>query len=185
MGAMRTRRHTFAPPGPARPAFPARLARLARPAFPARPARPVRAPGYTLIELLFVLSILGVLLAITMPPLTRWLDAAAVHAARDELAGGLALTRVAAVSGRGATLVLDPAAGRFWIRTEEEDGSATATDLARRYRVRIDVGASTAPVLFHYDALGIGRLANRTVRVHRGRAEAGLTVSAYGRFRRW
>lgn len=169
MGGMRTRHRTFAPPGPARTAF---------------PARPERARGYTLIELLVVLSVLGVLLAITLPPITRWRDAAAAHAARDELAGALALTRVVAVSARGATLVLDPTTGRFWIRTEEEE-DGPATDLAGRYRVRVDAGPSTEPVLFHYDALGIGRLANRTVRVRRGRAEAGLTVSAYGRFRRW
>ncbi len=145
-------------------------------------------PGYTLIELLVVLSVLGVILAITMPPLTRWRDAAAVHAARDELAGALAWTRVAAVSHQGATLVLDPHTGRFWIRFGSVD-AGTATDLAGRYRVRIDAGAAAAadadPVLFHYDALGIGRLANRTVRIRRGKAEAGLTVSAYGRFRRW
>ena len=143
----------------------------------------MRAPGYTLIEILLVLCFLGVLLAISLPPLARWRDAAAVHAARDELAGALALTRITAASRSGATLVLDPPTARFWT---EVDGQrpAPATDLASRYRVRVEAG-SAGPVLFHYDALGIGRLTSRTIRIRRHGAEAGLTVSAYGRFRRW
>lgn len=141
-------------------------------------------PGHTLIELLIVMAFLAILLAISMPPLTRWRDAAAVHAARDEIAGALAWTRIAATSRNGATLVLDSGTGRFWTRIGE-DATGPVTDLAGRYQVAIEAGSATSPALFHYDALGIGRLANRTIRVRRGGAEAGLTVSAYGRFRRW
>jgi hypothetical protein len=35
----------------------------------------------------------------------------------------------------------------------------------------------------HYDGLGIGRLANASIRVRRGDVAAGLTISAYGRVR--
>lgn len=147
--------------------------------------------GYTLAEVTVTLSVLGVLLAVILPPLTRWRDTAAVHAARDELAAALAWTRIAAASHRGATLVLDAPTGRFWTELAAADiGSGTggqsgrASDLRARYGVRVEVGSS-ATVAFQYDALGIGRLTNRTVRIRRGGAEAGLTVSAYGRFRRW
>lgn len=146
------------------------------------PAAPPR-PGFTLIEMLIVLSVLGVLLVLTLPPVARWRDAAAVHAARDELAAALAWTRVAAASRSGATLVLDPETGRFWT-VAAAGAAAPPTDLGSRYRVRLDVGSS-GPVLFHYDALGIGRLTSRTVHIRRRGAEAGLTVSAYGRVRRW
>ncbi|MFW5951632.1 MAG: prepilin-type N-terminal cleavage/methylation domain-containing protein [Gemmatimonadota bacterium] len=143
----------------------------------------MRTHGYTLIELLFVLLILGGLLGIAMPPAGRWLDDAAVHAARDELAGALAWTRMAAASAGGATLVLDPATARFEI-LGPAGARGPATDLARRYRVEVDVGTDQ-PVLLRYDALGIGRIASRTIRIRRHAAEAGLTVSAYGRVRRW
>lgn len=148
---------------------------------PMRAAHPT--PGFTLIEMVLVLLLLGVMLTVTLPPFARWRDAAAVHAARDELAAGLAWARVAAYSRNGATLVLDAAEGRFWtLATGEAD--TPATDLRARYGVRVEAG-SAGTVLFHYDALGIGRLSSRTVRIQRRGAEAGLTVSAYGRVRRW
>lgn len=139
-------------------------------------------PGYTLIELITVMAVLAMLLGVAVPPALRWRDAAAVRSARDEFAAGLAWTRVAAASHGGATLVLDPATGRFWTRTAGRD--APPTDLGAQYGVHVDPG-TTGPVVFHYDALGIGRLTNRTVRLRRGSAEAGVTVSAYGRYRRW
>ncbi len=138
--------------------------------------------GYTLVEMIVVTALLGVLLAIALPPTLRWRDAAAVRSARDELAAGLAWTRVAAASHGGATLLLDPVTGRFWTRTAGRNGEAV--DLTGRYGVRVDPGTEEE-VAFHYDALGIGRLTNRTVRIHRGAAEGGVTVGAYGRYRRW
>ncbi|MFO7892290.1 MAG: type II secretion system protein [Longimicrobiales bacterium] len=142
----------------------------------------MRQPGYTLIELIVATAVLGVILAIALPPALRWRDAAAVCAARDELAAGLAWTRMAAASHGGATLLLDPAAGRFWTRTDGHDSEPVA--LAVRYGVRVEAGSDEV-IAFYYDALGIGRLTNRTVGMVRGQAEAGVTVSAYGRYRRW
>ena len=139
--------------------------------------------GYTLLELLIVLTLVGTLATIALPPLTRWRDEAAAHAARDELIGALAWTRVAAIAHGGATLVLDPAIGRFW--TELGDGSRRpAIDLKARYRVTVDAGRTDA-IHLYYDALGIGRRTSRTLRIRRGAAEAGLTISAYGRARPW
>ncbi len=142
----------------------------------------MRTHGFTLVELLLALLILAGLLTVALPPVGRWRDQAAVRAARDELASALSWTRLAAASRDGATLVLDPATGRFW--TERAGERTPAVDLARRYRVRVEVGTGAA-VRFRYDGLGIGRLANRTVRIRRSDALAGLTVNSYGRVRRW
>lgn len=143
----------------------------------------MRRHGFTLVELILVAALLAVLLAVAMPPVFRWRDAAAVRAARDELAAGLGWTRMAAAAHGGATLALDPLTGRYWIRIAD-GGGPEPVELGRRYGVAFDPG-TTDPVLFPYDALGIGRLGNRTVRIRRGHAEGGLTVSAYGRYRRW
>lgn len=143
----------------------------------------MRHPGFTLVEMIMVMTVLATLLGIALPPTARWRHAAAVRTARDELAAGLAWTRMAAASHGGASLVLDPLTGRFWTRTADGRDSEPV-DLQARYGVRVDAG-SDDPVVFPYDALGIGRLTSRTVYVRRGSAEAGLTVSAYGRCRRW
>lgn len=139
--------------------------------------------GYTFIELLLALAMLGILLTIALPPTGRWQDRVAVRAARDELAGAIAWTRVAAAARGGAVLAVDPLTGRLWTRTR--DGEDTRfVDLAARYGVEVDAGTSTLSLL-HYDALGIGRAASRTFTIRRREASAGVTVSAYGRYRRW
>ena len=139
--------------------------------------------GYTHAELLLVLAILGILIAVAYPPIGRWRDRAAVHAARDELAAGLSRTRMLAVSAAGATLVLHPESGRFWTRSDL-GLTIPPVDLNGRYHVHVDAAGGDS-ISFRYDALGIGRLASRTVWIRRRDAEAGLTVSAYGRLRRW
>lgn len=143
----------------------------------------MRHSGTTLIELIVVLAVLAVLLGVAVLSSARWRDEAAVRAARDELASGLAQARVTAVSSGGAALILDPAAGRFWTVTDS-GAAGEPVSLEDRYGVLVDPGGDDLVVL-RYDGLGIGRLASRTVRIRRGRAEAGLTVSAYGRTRRW
>lgn len=139
--------------------------------------------GYTLIELLLVLTVLAVLLGLALPPLGRWRDRAAVRAARDELAGAVAWTRMAAAARGGAALAVDPVAGQVWTRARDGTDSAPV-NLSARYAVRVETGTNGV-VLLQYDALGIGRMASRTFTLRRGDAVAGVTVSAYGRHRRW
>lgn len=142
--------------------------------------------GYTLTELVVVLAVLAVLLGIAMPPVGRWRDRTAVRTARDELAAALAWTRMAAAASGGAALAVDPETGRIWIRTAggSEWRDSPPINLRARYGVRFDPGAG-AVIRLPYDALGIGRFASRTFTLRRGAAVAGVTVSAYGRYRRW
>ena len=142
-----------------------------------------RSRGFSLLELLLVLALLGILLGVSLPPTARWRDAMAVRAAREDLAAGISWTRLVASTRGGAVLVLDPATARFWTTTTT-GGAERQVDLRERYGVRLDVGPSEA-VSLRFDALGIGRIASRRISIYRGRAEAGLVVSAYGRMRRW
>jgi prepilin-type N-terminal cleavage/methylation domain-containing protein len=143
-----------------------------------------RARGFTLVELLIVLAVLGVLMGMSMPQLGRWRDAAAATGARDELAARLARTRVAAATNGGAALVLDVRTGRY--RVDLGDGtSAVEGDLAERYGVVVESAGVQDSLVLRYDALGIGRMTGRTILLRRGAAVAGIVVSPYGRFRRW
>lgn len=141
--------------------------------------------GATLVELVTICTILGVLLAMAAPPLQRGLDRIAVVAARDALAAGVARTRAAAIGAGGATLVLDLARGSFEVHSATGDTLVAARTLAQEFGVALSADGAAERVLLTYDGIGIGRLANRTIRIRRGDAEAGLTVSAYGRARAW
>lgn len=143
----------------------------------------IRRGGVSVIEMLVVLSLLGILLGMIAPGAVRWRDAAAVRGARDELAAGLAWTRLAAAAHGGASLVMDPAAARYWI-TMRDGATRRAVDLFDRYGVTLETG-TTDTLALEYDALGIGRVTSRTLRLRRGSAEGGLVVSGHGRFRRW
>lgn len=156
---------------------------MAVPRFGGHPRGMSTPRGFTLLELMVVLGLLALLLAISAPRLVRWRDAAAVRAARDDVATSLARVRLAAVAAGGAALVLDPAGHRIWTRTATRD-TAHLVDLRGRYGVALDVGAD-GPVELRFDGLGIGRIASRRIILRRREAEAGLTVSAYGRARRW
>jgi prepilin-type N-terminal cleavage/methylation domain-containing protein len=140
--------------------------------------------GHTLIELLTVTTILAVMVGLALPPAGRWRDAAAVRAARDDVAGRLAWTRVAASYHGGAVLVLDVPGARY--RVELPDGtSAYQADLRQLYGVSMESAGVKDTLLLRYDGLGIGRTTGGTLRFRRGGATAGLTVTPYGRYRRW
>jgi Tfp pilus assembly protein FimT len=145
-----------------------------------------RPSGLTLLEALVVLGLLATILAAASPALLRQLDRYAVVGAREALAGAAARARAVAVAAGGASLVLDVPAGRAWIETTAGDTIGDAVHLNTVYGVQTRVvGSSAQRVALGFDGLGIGRLANRTIRFERGEAAAGLTISAYGRIRRW
>lgn len=142
--------------------------------------------GMTLVELVFVLLLLGVLLGLASPPLMRGLHRHAVRSARDVIAAELARARTVAVARGGAVLVLDLAGGQCWIETVAGDTAGSPIQLAREFRVDLAVdGADDDQLALRFDGLGIGRMMNRTIRIRRGEAEVGLTLSTHGRVRRW
>ncbi len=140
--------------------------------------------GLTILEMVLVLLLAGILAGLAWPPLARARDGALVRAARDDLAVTIARTRSAALARGGATFVAEADTDRFWVRGAGADTVAGPVDVRARYGVGLEtVGGPVAEL--RYDALGIGRLASRTFRLRRGDAEAGVTVSSYGRVRTW
>ena len=142
-----------------------------------------RRSGYSLLEITVVLLLLGVLLGLTVPPFQRALAYAEARSARDVVAGEAARARALAAARGGADVVLDVNRRRVWI--EARDTATAPRPLGDgRLRVWAD-GVAADTIRLRYDALGLGVLASRTLRFRAGVAEAGLTISSYGRVRSW
>jgi len=135
--------------------------------------------GYTLLEILAALAILAVGASMALAPLRRQLDGAAVEASIRLTQSQLARARgEARFRGEGG-LVVDGEAGVLRL----VGGDAVVLDsirLSALHRVSVDTG-SREPVSIRFDALGVGRVASRTLLFRRGRVEERLVISSYGR----
>lgn len=138
--------------------------------------------GATLYELLIVLILLGIFTSLAAPSLRTTMDILAVRAAREAAFGLFTRARVLALQHGGADIVLS--AGHDCIQIRTADGVV-------RHELRLaqqDVDLVLAggdPVVLRYDAYGLGRMMSRTLTLRGRKAYAGLTVSSFGRVRRW
>lgn len=138
--------------------------------------------GHTLIELLLVLVLMGVSAAAMTPAAREYRDRAAVTAAREAVVGLLVEARMGAMErGRGVVrIVTDP----WRAAAVAGDSTVRAVDLSAEYGVDLSLAGSPDTVEIRYDALGLGRVASRTLVFERGDQVASLVVSAFGRVRR-
>ncbi len=94
--------------------------------------------GYTLTEMLIVLSVIGVIVAITLPSMVAGLRQQATRGAVDRLAMTHSLARSTAVRyGRVAELHIDATNVRFWVEVDTSgtgirDTVGLMNDLARQ-----------------------------------------------------
>jgi Tfp pilus assembly protein FimT len=134
-----------------------------------------------LLELIIAITLLAILATLVAPGARSGLDGLRVRHAREATFALATRARAIARERGGAQLILDLAARRA--RVEDTDGAIlAAADLTD---CDIVVAGATGTVTLTYDARGLGRMASRTVGFERGRAQAGLTFSSYGRVRRW
>jgi type II secretory pathway pseudopilin PulG len=138
--------------------------------------------GHSLIELLFVMTLMGVAVTALAPAARRQRDRAQVVGAREAVVALLAEARTAAMERGSATVhvATDPPFA---------EGRAAGVPVRRvalgdEFGVTVTLsGAATAADL-SYDALGIGRLTSQTITFRRGHSSTELVVSGYGRVRR-
>jgi type II secretory pathway pseudopilin PulG len=138
--------------------------------------------GHTLIELAFVLLLVGVATASAAPSARRLTERTAVAAAREALVGLFTEARLAAVEEGGALVRIEASPWRAEV--EARGKSARRVALETDFGVTVELGGGRTQVDLAYDALGLGRVASQTIILRKGDATAELIVSGYGRVRR-
>jgi prepilin-type N-terminal cleavage/methylation domain-containing protein len=140
-------------------------------------------PAFTLLELIVVLSVLGIVMAIAAPGVSRSRNAAAVRSASNDLASTFAFARQAALSRRRLTaIVFDTAAGVVTVRSAGAGAAERILwrDLGLSYGIVLRANRDSAV----YDARGLGYgVSNLTITIRRGTAVDTLTLSRLGRLR--
>jgi prepilin-type N-terminal cleavage/methylation domain-containing protein len=135
--------------------------------------------AFTLLELTVVLTIGGLLLALSAPRFAALRDAWSVRSAMTDLAATFSLARETAIARRTpVAVVMDTAGGVVRVRTGGR--SYRSSDLRVAFGVRLGANRDSAV----YDPRGLGYgLSNLTVTVRRGGLVDTLTMSRLGRVR--
>ncbi|MFI5228159.1 MAG: Tfp pilus assembly protein FimT/FimU [Gemmatimonadales bacterium] len=146
--------------------------------MPGRPPR--RAPsGYSLLELVIVMMMIGVLLAIALPRTASLRDRSSVRAAMTDLSAAFSLARRTALSRRAlVSVVLDTAARTVEVRSAGD--RLWRRTLGESYGIVLGSDRDSAV----YDPRGFGYgVSNLSVIVRRGEMVDTLTMSRLGRVR--
>jgi type II secretory pathway pseudopilin PulG len=138
--------------------------------------------GHTLVELTFVLLLMGVAAASVAPTARQLQERAAVAAAREAVVGLLAEARLAAIETGGATVWIDSGSGLA--QAIARGTTLRRVALTTDFGVTVKLSGAQPRVELRYDALGLGRMSSITIVLRRGGAAAELIVSSYGRVRR-
>jgi len=139
--------------------------------------------GHTLLELAVALLLLTTLAGAFVPAARRYRDRMSVVSAREEVAGLLSRARALAPATAGASVHIRADAGQAWVQAL--DSVLSPVGLGGEDGVSVVLSGGRPSAVVRFDALGIGRVASLTVRFLRGQEQAGITVSSFGRIRRW
>jgi prepilin-type N-terminal cleavage/methylation domain-containing protein len=135
--------------------------------------------GYTLVESIAVLVIVGILCGIAAPHLTRMLDSAAVTEAANHIVAAHRRARIAAIMRGGVTvLTIDSTA----IVIRPRDDTTTLWREAGPVALGVTLVGPARTVMFSPVGLALG-VSNATYTVTRRDARRAVVVSRLGRVR--
>lgn len=135
--------------------------------------------GYTVLELLLVVSIAAVVLALALPRTLLVLDRIAVHAAAGDVAATLGTARTVALAGRAAVAIdVDTASGTLRVRRGPE--MLWSRNIGQAHGVALS--ASRDSLAYDGRGLGLGA-ANLSILIRRRSAVETVFVSRLGRVR--
>ncbi len=113
--------------------------------------------GFTLIELMLVIAVMGVLLAVGLPQYSIWMQNLRIRGAAESVQGGLQLARATAIArNTQAILVFRPASLSYFVYTvpnpgtppddwqDPDAGPAGAVDMVRRHNQADDSSSASA-----------------------------------------
>lgn len=150
-----------------------------RPRCPSCRRPGLKARGFTLLELIAVLTLLGLALGEVLPVGQNLLDRMAVTSAREAVVGSFHRVRMEAVARGGSALILvsTPPTARIVAGASPE--TIHETVLEEGVTLTLSQGRPTAELRF--DALGLGRVASQTLVFRKGQTQTSLVVSSLGR----
>jgi prepilin-type N-terminal cleavage/methylation domain-containing protein len=139
--------------------------------------------GYSLAELAVALSVVGLVMAVTLPRWGSLLDQISVERAASELTTALAVARnEAVVRATRARLSIDSDS----LRIDEwgDRGWAAVSHWPGPERYGVSLAVSNPTVIFGPTGIGWG-YSNTKVLLRRGLHTATITTSRVGRVKRW
>jgi prepilin-type N-terminal cleavage/methylation domain-containing protein len=140
----------------------------------------VARPGFTLLEILIVVTIVGLITGVALPRARALLDSIAVRAAVADAARTLELARHTAMTrGARATVVIDSAPARVTLLSDGD--TIRYRDETAMSGVRFH--ATRPTVVYNQLGMGVG-VSNLSLYISRGTVAETLTVSRLGRVRR-
>ena len=140
-----------------------------------------RCRGVSLAELVLVLVITGILLGAALPRLAGGGDRWIVAEAREEVIGLVYQARMEARRWGEAVLVVESGGGA---RVEVPERGLVGAWEPRVPGLRVEVAGPRDEAHLVFGPSGTGRLANATLRLHRGDQVREVVISSYGRVRR-
>lgn len=136
--------------------------------------------GFTLFELVLVVSLIGILASVAIPGVARIRDRSAVHGATSALVSALADARHQSLRWQRRTAIrFDTVAGSVVVHA----GPDSLSRLALRPLFQVSLDATRDSIAFYPTGLGYGA-ANTRLIVTRGVSAETVTVSRAGRVKR-
>ena len=139
--------------------------------------------GYSLVELVIVLIVIGLLTALAFPGWTTLLDRIAVERAATEVTTALAIARNAAVL-RATRTRLTVLADSLRVDEWEDRSWRPFWRCAGPASNAVSLQVSNGTIIFGAIGIGVGP-SNTTVVLRRGTHAAKITMSRVGRVKRW
>jgi prepilin-type N-terminal cleavage/methylation domain-containing protein len=139
-----------------------------------------RSSGFTIIEVVIVMTISAILATITIPRAARFIDGIEVRGATTEAVSMFSIARHYAIAHATQTMLdIDPAARTLTLKSSTR--TIETRDLGAAHGVDIDTNRTSIT----YSPVGVGYgAANFSMVLSRGRAADTIVVSRLGRVRR-
>lgn len=139
-------------------------------------------PGFTIIELLFVLIIVGVVAVLTAPSGRRIMERNAVRSAKQELAAALAIARASAIhNGRPTQFIRSGNKVHVrLVRGSQAVAINAPVDVMRDHKVTVETSRDTV----RFDPRGFATAmpgSHQSFRLRRGAVRDSVCVTRFGR----